>query len=77
MGLLAGDEETYTVFADLFDPVIEEYHNGFKKTGICYMFGQSLNIENIKNARNFNIEITCYASEHMDSCLILRNSKVF
>nr|Q9XY07.1 RecName: Full=Arginine kinase; Short=AK [Apostichopus japonicus]BAA76385.1 arginine kinase [Apostichopus japonicus] len=32
LGLLAGDEETYTVFADLFDPVIEEYHNGFKKT---------------------------------------------
>ncbi|XP_033121064.1 arginine kinase-like [Anneissia japonica] len=32
LGLLAGDEETYSVFAELFDPVIEEYHNGFKKT---------------------------------------------
>nr|BAS02801.1 arginine kinase 2 [Tropiometra macrodiscus] len=32
LGLLAGDEETYSVFSDLFDPVIEEYHNGFKKT---------------------------------------------
>lgn len=33
LGILAGDEECYEVFAELFDPVIEEYHNGFKKTG--------------------------------------------
>lgn len=33
MGILAGDEECYTVFAELFDKVIEEYHNGFKTTG--------------------------------------------
>lgn len=32
LGILAGDEECYEVFAELFDPVIEEYHNGFKKT---------------------------------------------
>ncbi|XP_072163723.1 arginine kinase-like [Diadema setosum] len=32
VGILAGDEECYTVFADLFDKVIEEYHNGFKTT---------------------------------------------
>ncbi|KAK3747271.1 hypothetical protein QZH41_005463 [Actinostola sp. cb2023] len=32
VGLVAGDEESYEVFAELFDPVIEERHGGFKKT---------------------------------------------
>ncbi|XP_014243105.1 arginine kinase-like isoform X2 [Cimex lectularius] len=32
IGVYAPDAEAYTVFAGLFDPVIEEYHGGFKKT---------------------------------------------
>ena len=32
VGCVAGDEESYKDFADLFDPVIEARHNGFKKT---------------------------------------------
>jgi len=32
VGIVAGDEETYEVFAELFDPIIEERHNGYKKT---------------------------------------------
>lgn len=32
VGCVAGDEESYEVFADLFDPVIEARHNGYKKT---------------------------------------------
>lgn len=32
LGILAGDEESYRVFSELFDPVIDEYHNGFKTT---------------------------------------------
>jgi creatine kinase len=31
VGIVAGDEESYDTFADLFDPIIEERHNGFKK----------------------------------------------
>merc|ERR1739838_1125154 len=31
VGCVAGDEESYDVFADMFDPVIEARHNGFKK----------------------------------------------
>lgn len=31
MGVVAGDEESYTTFADLFDPIINERHNGFGK----------------------------------------------
>lgn len=32
VGCVAGDEETYETFADLFDPVIEKRFNGFKTT---------------------------------------------
>ena len=32
VGLVAGDEESYDTFADLFDPVIESRHNGYKMT---------------------------------------------
>ncbi|XP_072030874.1 creatine kinase, testis isozyme-like isoform X2 [Amphiura filiformis] len=32
VGAVAGDEETYETFADLFDPIIEDRHQGFKKT---------------------------------------------
>ena len=34
-GIYAGDEDSYAVFADVFDPIIEEYHGlpaGFKHT---------------------------------------------
>lgn len=29
VGMVAGDEETYEIFAELFDPVIQERHNGY------------------------------------------------
>jgi len=29
VGMVAGDEESYTLFAELFDPVISGRHNGF------------------------------------------------
>ncbi|KAG1664054.1 Arginine kinase [Nymphon striatum] len=32
VGIYAPDAESYTMFAALFDPVIEDYHGGFKKT---------------------------------------------
>ena len=32
VGMVAGDEESYQVFADLFDLVIEARHNGYKKS---------------------------------------------
>lgn len=32
VGLYAADPECYTLFADLFDPIIEDYHGGFKKS---------------------------------------------
>ena len=32
VGIYAPDAEAYTVFADIFDPIIEDYHSGFKKS---------------------------------------------
>ncbi|XP_045775882.1 arginine kinase isoform X2 [Maniola jurtina] len=32
VGIYAPDAEAYSVFAELFDPIIEDYHTGFKKT---------------------------------------------
>ena len=32
VGVVAGDEECYSLLADLMDPIIEDRHNGFKKT---------------------------------------------
>lgn len=32
IGVYAPDADAYTVFSDLFDPIIEEYHMGFKKS---------------------------------------------
>lgn len=34
VGCVAGDEESYDVYADLFDPVIEGRHNGYKKDAL-------------------------------------------
>ena len=30
VGCVAGDEESYEVFKDLFDPIIEDRHGGYK-----------------------------------------------
>ncbi|CAH1183675.1 unnamed protein product [Phaedon cochleariae] len=34
IGIYAADPETYTLFADIFDPIIQDYHEGFKKSDI-------------------------------------------
>jgi len=33
VGLVAGDEESYTVFADLFEPVLSARHGGYPRNG--------------------------------------------
>ena len=30
VGIYAPDAEAYRVFSDLFDPIIDDYHGGFK-----------------------------------------------
>ena len=34
VGIVAGDEESYDVFSELFDPIISERHNGFGKNDV-------------------------------------------
>jgi creatine kinase len=34
VGIYAPDAESYTTFADLFDPIIDDYHKGFKKDAL-------------------------------------------
>ncbi|KAH8379970.1 hypothetical protein KR009_008223 [Drosophila setifemur] len=55
VGIYAPDAEAYTVFADIFDPIIEEYHTGFKKTDkhpeSC--FGSGKDFENLDPDGNF------------------------
>lgn len=45
VGCVAGDEESYEVFSELFDPVIEARHNGYKRTD---KHKTDLNPENLK-----------------------------
>jgi hypothetical protein len=35
VGCVAGDEESYEVFADLLDPIIEKRHGGYSKVLHC------------------------------------------
>ncbi|KAF6729386.1 Creatine kinase M-type [Oryzias melastigma] len=45
VGCVAGDEESYEVFKDLFDPVISDRHGGYKPTD---KHKTDLNFENLK-----------------------------
>jgi len=51
VGCVAGDEESYDVWADLFDPVIEDRHNGYKKTD---KHKTDLNPDNLKGGHNMD-----------------------
>eukprot|EP00397_Hematodinium_sp_SG-2012_P001087 GEMP01001088.1.p1 GENE.GEMP01001088.1~~GEMP01001088.1.p1 ORF type:complete len:1365 (+),score=290.19 GEMP01001088.1:378-4472(+) len=48
VGLVAGDEESYTLFKDLFDPVIEVRHGGYKATDI---HPTNLNLDDVDKNR--------------------------
>lgn len=45
VGCVAGDEESYEVFKDLFDPIIQDRHGGYKPTD---KHKTDLNHENLK-----------------------------
>merc|ERR1712119_54913 len=51
VGCVAGDEESYDVWADLFDPVISDRHNGYKKTD---KHKTDLNPDNLKGGENMD-----------------------
>lgn len=49
VGCVAGDEESYEVFKDLFDPIISDRHGGYKPTD---KHPTDMNFENLKVWRN-------------------------
>lgn len=48
VGCVAGDEESYVVFKELFDPIIQDRHGGYKPTD---KHKTDLNHENLKVSR--------------------------
>ena len=62
VGCVAGDEESYVVFKDLFDPIISDRHGGYKPTD---KHPTDLNFENLKvrpfeSDRNKLFHLSCY-----------------
>eukprot|EP00398_MALV-I-01_sp_L67-1_P000748 gene748-453_t len=53
-GLVAGDEESYAVFKELFDPVIDQRHNGYPITA---KHATDLDFDKLSKTR---IDPTCY-----------------
>merc|ERR1712168_997308 len=51
VGCVAGDEESYDVWADLFDPIISDRHNGYAKTD---KHKTDLNPDNLKGGTNMD-----------------------
>merc|ERR1711931_342189 len=51
VGCVAGDEESYEVWSDLFDPVISDRHNGYSKTD---KHKTDLNPDNLKGGDNMD-----------------------
>ena len=53
VGLVAGDEETYSLFADLFDVVIADRHNGYKQSDFHKSNLDPIKIKHGKMDENF------------------------
>ena len=53
VGCVAGDEESYEVFKDLFDPIISDRHGGYKPTD---KHKTDLNFENLKVWQNISLK---------------------
>lgn len=55
VGVYAPDGEAYAVFADLFDPIIEEYHFGFAKTANhpAANYGDAIQLTNLDPNSDF------------------------
>ncbi|XP_041282660.1 creatine kinase M-type-like [Onychostruthus taczanowskii] len=51
VGCVAGDEESYEVFKELFDPVIQDRHGGYKPTD---KHRTDLNHENLKGGEDLD-----------------------
>jgi len=55
VGMVAGDEESYIDFAELFDPVIDGRHNGYSKVDWPSVYIR-LNINKNKLVIEFSVD---------------------
>ena len=81
VGVYAPDAESYSLFAPLFDPIIEEYHMGFKKTDKhppCD-FGDVETLSNVDPAGEFVIStrVRCGRSLVVRSYLLILNCTLY
>jgi len=67
-GIYAPDAEAYTVFAELFDPMIDEYHGGFKSTDKHPPkdFGDVTTLGNLDPAGEFIVSTRVRCGRSMD-----------
>ncbi|XP_055333748.1 creatine kinase B-type-like [Paramacrobiotus metropolitanus] len=78
VGIFAGDEESYSVFAELFDPIIQERHSGYKPSdkhttdlspaklrggNLDPDYVLSCRIRTCRNIRGFSLPPTCTRAE--------------
>ncbi|XP_067901183.1 creatine kinase M-type-like [Heterodontus francisci] len=61
VGCVAGDAESYSVFMEFFDPLIELYHHGYQQSG---MHRSNMNPENLKGGADLDEQyvLTCQVS---------------
>ncbi|KAK2098327.1 hypothetical protein P7K49_023778 [Saguinus oedipus] len=64
VGCVAGDEESYEVFKDLFDPIIEDQHGGYKPSD---EHKTDLNPDNLQGGDYLDPNYHCSRRERRDS----------
>lgn len=68
VGVVAGDEESYEVFAELLDPIIEERHNGYKKTDFHKTDLDSSKIRGGKLDEKYVLSARCRTGRSIKGC---------
>lgn len=72
VGCVAGDEESYEVFKDLFDPIISDRHGGYKPSD---KHKTDLNFENLKVCNKYQKQIKIKLFHKCQSLTIYRKVK--
>ena len=68
VGIVAGDEESYEVFSELFDPIIEERHNGYKKTDLHKTDLDASKIKGGQLDENYVLSARCRTGRSIRGC---------
>ena len=68
VGCVAGDEETYEVFKELLDPVIQDRHGGYKPTD---KHKTDLNSSNLKVPRRLREPAGCDRGTVTLTCVLV------